>query len=948
MRNSVMLFAVMVITISAWGQFGTNNPLPMDSDVRYGKLPNGLTYYVWHSEKPENRCDFKIAQKVGAILEEDHQNGLAHFLEHMCFNGTEHFPGRSIIEYFESIGVSFGGGINAYTSLEETVYRLSDVPTIREGIIDSALLVLYDWSCAISLLDEEIENERGVIREEWRTGNDAGERMWFKSQKILMPGTQYAKRDVIGDTAVINNFSHQALRDYYHKWYGPDLQAIIVVGDIDVDTMEQKIKRLFAKIDLREGMTPRTKFKVGDNEKPIVGVVLDKEVTSQVIEIGFKRPHPSDEYLLSYASYENDYKVSLINSCFSLRMAELIDDPECPFYYIGCGLGGFGGEKDAFMFGVFPKEGKEKESYRILCAEIERLRRYGITKNELETAKKEDKEYFEHSYQDRLNRKNDSKSSSCVRHFLDNDASYLSSYDLDKAYYDECFDKITVEELNAILADLIPEGERNTFIIANGMDKKDENGIGCDKCDMPSEEELLSIFMNSRKGEISASDYNITERPLVKKEPKPGRIVSRHENDAIGTTELMLSNNIKVIVKKTDNQKDNIRMSAESEGGRSGYQKADYFNAHYSCSIVGETGVGDFTPIQLSKQLTGKVASLYTYIGAYSEGAGGSSSIRDFETMLQLNWLYFTAPRKDDKRFESWLKDKRSDLEAEMSDPKNRYYKRMRNFMYQDCDRYINLDTNNIKQIDQKGALRIYKERFADPADFTFYFVGDIDLGDSAIVAAIEKWLGGMKTNKKYEKFTDDHYYVVKGVNYDYFKEPMTTKTATNSLYITGCGFEYNLKNILTARLIGNILYTRYLESIREKEGGSYGVSTSCSFSTEPIYMLGLYVNFDTDPDKQNHLLDIVYDEIEKIIAEGPLESDLNKEKEILIKNNEKSLINDKAWIDKLKMYYKYGINYFDEFDGLVNSITGEEIRQMLKKLYEQRNYTEVVMMPTR
>ena len=393
--------------------------LPVDPDVRYGHLDNGLTYYIRHNEQPKQRCEFHIAQAVGAILEEDHQNGLAHFLEHMAFNGTQHFPGKGIINYFESVGVNFGGNINAYTSLDETVYRLSDVPTYREGIVDSALLVMHDWACGLLLLPEEIDAERGVILEEWRTGRTAQRRIWKEMQAKMYPGSQYAIRDVIGDTAVINNFEYQAIRDYYHKWYGPDNQAIVVVGDINVDSIEAKIKRLWADVPARPNRGERPIYSVENNTAPLIAIVTDPEAQGSRVTIQYK----ADKLPAAVLGTAQEYVINLVRElvCDMLdeRLSDLSMNPQASFTGAGCQYGEIVKERDAFMAVAIPKEGKEAKAFNDLLFELEKMRRYGFTQAELDRVKNEKLNSMEKLYNERNTRRNINLARECIRHFED-------------------------------------------------------------------------------------------------------------------------------------------------------------------------------------------------------------------------------------------------------------------------------------------------------------------------------------------------------------------------------------------------------------------------------------------------------------------------------------------------------------------------------------------------
>jgi len=942
MKKILMTAIAVLLAVLAIAQNPMEQPVPMDPTVRYGKLDNGLTYYIRHNEKPAQRCEFHIAQAVGAILEEDNQNGLAHFLEHMCFNGTAHFPGKLIINYFESVGVSFGGDINAYTSLDETVYRLSNVPTTRESILDSALLVLYDWSCAVSLLPEEIDNERGVIREEWRTGNTASRRMWKNWMMMMMPNTQYAKRDVIGDTAVINNFTYQALRDYYEKWYGPDLQAIVVVGDIDVDKMEQKIRNLFNGVKGRTGMTPRTQYGANNNETPDMGIYLDKEAQYQRITIGYKFPTSTDEFKLSKAGYVQNFVIDIMNDAISNRFDELSQDPKAPFTSMYGDFDNLAGTTDAMMFMVMPKDGQELEAYKALVYQIEKLRRYGITESELERVKADVMKNIESQYNERNNRKNQSWAQSCYRHYLDHSGRALTSPEYDKEMAEQLMPMVTTTMINEMLKQLI--SGQNMFINALGKDNTE--------CKMPTEKVLAAEFAAAAALKIEAPKEDKIDRPLVEKAPAPGVVTSRKENKVLGATELMLSNGVKVVIKTTDFKSDEINMTALSYGGYSRCKNVDeLINAMLASTVVEFNGVGTFSMTDLQKVLAGKDVSVSASIDRFTEEMSAQSSIKDFGTMLMLNYLYFTQPRKDDKQFKTLMEILLNSAKSRDVNPKTEYSDRINKALYANNDRIVPFTTEMLKKVDQKKALNIYKERFANPADFTFYFVGNIDANDPATIALIEKWIGGLKTSKKMEKADyDDGLHYAKGGNYVYFKKDMKTKTASNRVYILGEGFEYTLKNRIAIDLIGSILGTRYLESIREREGGSYGVGTYGFMDRRPTPEMVLLMNFDTDPDKQNHLLNIIYEEIETIIKDGPLATDLNKEKENLLKVYDQKIKENGYWMNTVIMSYynNKGLDYQKDYKKTVESIDGKFIQKLLKEIYEQGNIVEVVMMPTR
>ena len=715
-------------------------PLPMDGEVRYGQLPNGLTYYIRHNEEPKQRCEYHIAQRVGAVLEEDHQNGLAHFLEHMAFNGTEHFPGKGIINYFESIGVNFGGNINAYTSIDETVYRLSDVPTIREGIIDSALLVMHDWSCGLLLLGEEIDAERGVIREEWRTGATANRRLWKESRAKMFPNSQYGKRDVIGDTAVINNFDYQALRDYYHKWYGPDNQAVIVVGDIDVDAIEAKIKALWANVPERPNIGERPLYSVDDNKEPIVAIVTDKEAQQTRIQLYWKHPQTPLYMQGTNMSYMIERMRDLIGAMLDTRFEEASMKPDAPFVGAGAGYFELVKLRDAFTAITVAKEGKETEAYESLLYELEKMRRYGFTESELEVAKANMLSRYEKMYNSRKTTKNILYAQEYIRHFEDNEP--MPGIEFEYEFVKELMPQVSVEIINNIAQKQLM-GNENIIICITGVDKE---GVK-----IPNEEQAVAMLKAMPEMEIEAPVSEKVDRPLVAKVPKKGKIKKETKNASLGTTEWLLSNGVKVVFKPTDFRHDQILMEAFSEGGYSLVPTADLPSAYLATAVVQFSGLGTFSYTDLQKVLAGKQVYVNPSIDDYDESIEGSSTVRDLETMLQLTYLGFTAPRTDKEAYETLMSMLRTQLANKEKNPKAIFRDSLTLFSTNHSERSLVLNEDMMSKVDHEKAMKVFRERFADPSDFIFTFVGEINPNDAATKELILQWLGGMKTKKKKE-----------------------------------------------------------------------------------------------------------------------------------------------------------------------------------------------------
>lgn len=926
----VLLFAAMTLAAQE------PEKLPMDSDVRYGRLENGLTYYIRHNEQPKQRCEFHIAQAVGAILEEDHQNGLAHFLEHMAFNGTQHFPGKGIINYFESIGVRFGANINAYTSIDETVYRLSDVPTYREGIIDSALLVMHDWSCGLSLLEDEIDAERGVILEEWRTRRNANWRIWSQMQAQMYPGTQYAKRDVIGDTAVILHFDYQALRDYYHKWYGPDNQAIIVVGDINVDTIEVKIQALWADVPRRENYGERPVYTVNLNDEPLVVIVTDKEAQQTRLSLQYK----FEQFPKEIQGTVQDYMFSLLRQlvCGMLenRFSELALAPKASFTRGGCGYESVAKTIDGFHIGFMPKEGRETEAFNDLLFQIEKMRRYGFTNAELERVKTEWLNGLEKDYNERNTRKNITLTRECIRHFENQEP--MPGIEWEYRFLQAMLPRITTEMINQLAAEMV--APQPTVAIS----APEKEGVN-----LPSKEQVLAALNAMPELAIDAPVEEEIDNELVKRAPHAGKIKKVTTNEAYGATEWTLSNGIKVIFKPTTFKADEVQMMAFSKGGLSQVKTADLPSALIATNVVEFSGVGRFNATQLEKALAGKTVSLKPEIIENREQMLGTSSVKDLASLLQLTYLYFTAPRRDEEAYATLMARMQNQLANRDKNPKAAFQDSIQLMNTNHSERTVLVNSAMLERVSLDKALAVYNARFANPADFTFVFVGNIDPEDPTTQELICTWLGGMKTKKgRRENVVDHHVTVALGQQKNYFSREMETATASNRIQYTSYDIPYTVSNDLTIEIIGRILRTRYMESIREREGGSYSVRSQGYMTILPKPRAGLIMQFDTDPQKQARLMEIIHEEVMTIVENGPLAADLQKEKEARLKDHQEDLEQNSYWCRELYMYYMYGIDELNQYQEAVEGITAETVQAMLKRIVKAGNIFEVVMYPER
>lgn len=934
MKTSFIKFLMAMLIFSLAFQL-TAQELPIDPQVRYGTLENGLTYYIRANKEPKERAEFYIAQNVGAILENDNQNGLAHFLEHMAFNGTKHYPNKGIIHFLEKVGVKFGENINAYTSLDETVYNLSNVPTMREGIVDSALLVLHDWSNSLSLIDSEIDSERGVILEEWRQGAGADRRMWKESNILKYPGSQYSKRDIIGDTAIINNFDYQTLRDYYKKWYGPDLQAILVVGDIDVDKMEARIKNLFSSIPKRANYGERPIYPILSNAAPIVVTVSDPEARMTRIELEYKH----DVMPLEMKQSVNGYVINVINSLISKMIGERFDEitqqADAPFVGAYAFYGELVKSKDAFQLLAVPKEGKELEGLNALLAEAEKMKRFGFTNSELERAKMDFRKSIEKAYNERNNQKNNSLIREYVRNFLNQEP--IPGIEWEYNTNNILIPQLKLEMINEVAKSYVTD---SNLIVSITSPEKPEVKI-------PTKEQILAAVEASKKIELTAKAEENLNKPLLDKTPKAGKIKKVSTNTSLGTTEWILSNGIKVIIKPTKFKTDEILMNAFSEGGLSKVNAVeDLPSATFASTIVSNNGLGEFSQIDLSKILTGKIANVTPSIDAYTEGFNGNSSISDFETLLQLIYLNFTAVRKDDNAFNALMNGYKASLANSSNDPRKAFSDSINVTIYNHHPRTVLMNLETLEKVNQDKAIAIFKERFAVPADFTFTFTGNINQENDTIKNLISTYLGGLKSKKGGEKYTDVNIRKPKGKADNIFTKEMKIKKASNFI-LYSAPMSFNVKNRTLLTAIGNILSLRYLESIREKEGGSYGVGVRGSLNNTPTEEAMLLMQFDTDPVKQSKLMSIIHSEIIDIVTNGPLTEDVQKVKENMLKRYSENLEENQWWSSAIELYYLDKINLVTDYKSSVESITNTEIQFTLKNIVDQKNVLEIVMKPT-
>ena len=922
--------ALLCMAIVSMAQQPQMPPIPTDPNVRIGKLENGLTYYIRHNELPKDRADFYIAQKVGSILEEDNQRGLAHFLEHMCFNGTTNFPGKGIINWLETIGVRFGENLNAYTSIEETVYNIDNVPVIRDGIVDSCLLILHDWANDLTLAEEEIDNERGVIHEEWRTGQGAMMRMYEQALPKAMEGSKYGHRLPIGTIEVIDNFPYQALRDYYEAWYRPDQQGIVVVGDIDVDKVEAKIKELFSPIQMPANAPERKYEPVPDNKEPIITIAKDKEQPMTMIYLWHKHPATPNEAKGNIGYLVQNYMFHMISSMMHARLEELRQGANPPFIQAASGDNDFLLAKttEAFVGLAVSKDDGIPTALAALVREIERARKFGFTASEYARAKADYLRSLESAYNERDKMKNDEYVQEYVRHFIDNEP--IPGIEMEYTLMNQLAPNIPVEAINSILPQLIKDD--NIVINIFGPDKE---GII-----YPTEEEILKVLKDTKAEDITAYVDKVSDEPLMKETPKAGKIVKTEEGP-FGSTALTLSNGVRVVVKSTDFKADEIRMRAFSPGGTSVFGTKEAIQLKMLNSVAGLGGLGNFSNVDLEKVLAGKKASVGASVSSLNEGLNGSCSPKDLETLMQLVYLSFTAPRMDEAAFESFKQRTKASLANQEANPSTALSDTLTREMYGNHPMAMRFKAEMVDLIDYNRIMEMYKDRFKEAGDFTFLFVGNINLEEAKPL--IETYLGGLPTINRKENFKDIQMDIRKGAHKNVFEKHMETPKATVINIISG-DCEYNLKNNLLMTMLSQTMDMVYLETIREKEGASYGVSAygQLSRATKDEAIFQIY--FDTDPAKREKMEQIVMTELQKATQEGPRPEHLAKVKEFLLKKHTENAKENSYWLGQLNNFYWNNVDMNTNYEKLVNEITVEDVKSFTKALLDQGNIIEVTM----
>ena len=938
MRNLKKMFlaALLLVAGVATTMAQQMPPIPVDPDVKIGKLDNGLTYYIRHNAWPEQRAEFYIAQRVGSIQEDDDQRGLAHFLEHMCFNGTENFKGNDIVKWCETIGVKFGRDLNAYTSIDQTVYNISNVPTTREGIIDSCLLILHDWADGLLLEPEEIDKERGVIHEEWRLRTSAQMRMLERDLPRLYPDSKYGYRMPIGTMEIIDNFKPEVLRAYYEKWYRPDNQAIIVVGDVDVDQVEQKIKDLFSPIKMPENPAPVVVEAVPDNQEAIIVVDKDKEMQYSIVELLFKTDPIPDEikgdmqYLI--IDYLKDACISMLND----RLNELAQKADCPYLQGGASYGQYllSKSKDAFELDVLPKEGQSEAAVNTVLVEARRAAEFGFTATEYQRYKSNWTSQLDKQYSNKDKRYNNQFVREYVQHYLANEP--IPSLDVYYQTMKQIVPMLPLEAINSLMKELVSTSDSNMVVLS--MNQEKEGAV------YPTEASLKQAIAEARAAQIEAYVDNVKDEPLITTLPEAGKIVKEVDGPKFDYKELTLSNGVTVVLKQTDLKKDQVILSAEGFGGSALYGEKDFANIKAFDDAIEASGLGNFSHTELEKALAGKIASASLTLNDNRVAISGSSTPGDVETMLQLVYLYFTNINKDQEYYDNMMKTQELLLKNKLLQPEAVFSDSLSLTLSNHSLRQAPMTVEDLQQVDYDRILAIAKEQTANAAAFTFTIIGNYD--EATIRPLIEQYLASLPGNAKEVVKSKDVSESFKGKVVNDFKRKMETPKAIAVMVWRSEDVEYSLENLVRADMVGQILSMIYTEKIREEASAAYSVLARASMQRDDFHTEAMALVYcPMKPEKGDVATQIMREEVEAM-AQTVDEEKLNKVKEYMLKNVDDQAKTNAYWLRQINRLRLFGVDTHTDYKQVVQAQTPATIAAFVKEMLKAGNQAEVIMMP--
>ncbi|WP_121666095.1 M16 family metallopeptidase [Mesonia aquimarina] len=926
--NQVSLWAAVAISFLSFQEISAqqsqateanlSKKIPFNPEVKKGVLDNGLTYYIRNNGKPEDKVELRLVVNAGSILETEDQRGLAHFMEHMNFNGTKNFKKNELVDYLQSIGVKFGAHLNAYTSFDETVYILP-IPSDDPKKLEQGFQIIEDWAHNALLKGDDIDEERGVVLEEYRLGQGASQRMLKEYLPKVAYGSKYANRLPIGTKENLENFDYEDIRSFYKDWYRPNLMAVMAVGDVDVETSEKKIKEHFSGLKNPKNPKEREVFEMPNHEETLIAIESDEEASSARVQVMFK-----DETNAEADTTLEEYRKSMVESLFSQminnRLDELRNSPNPPFVYGASYHGGtWARTKEAYQSFAMTDASKQLEALEALLKENERVERYGFYKGELKRAKSDILARLEKSFNNRNKRESSRVVGEYIRNFLENEP--MPGIEWEYNFHKEQLPTIQVEEINKLIEDYIKD--ENRVIVLTGPEKEDVEKV--------TEAEVRELLNSIENAEIEPYKDEAVAESLMTTMPTKGSIVKSTSNKKLGTTTLTLSNGAKVTYKNTDFKNDEVLFEAFSYGGTSLYSDEVHKATALANGGLTEAGVNDFDKVTLNKMLSGKIVSVRPYIGTYSEGFSGSASPKNLEELFQLTHLYFTDLNKDEEAYQSFVSKQKAFLGNMLANPQVYFQIEMGEFIYGDSPRYMGFPTpEKMDAADYDLAYKKYQERFEDAGDFHFYFVGNID--EAKLKDYAETYLASLPG-----KDSDEMYKVMdfRPLTGSHKKVVEKGKDPKSSVRITYQGeTKYDKKEAFALKTLGEILTIKLVEKLREEEGGVYGVGARGSISKTPYGWYSFSISFPCGPENVDKLKKAAIKEVEKLVEEGPTEKDLAKVKESQILERKEELKENKFWINTLKDadYEDEDAENVFEFEKSVNSLTPKYLQKVAKK----------------
>lgn len=903
--------------------------LPIDPNVVTGQLDNGLRYVIRRNQKPENRVELRLVVDVGSILEDEDQLGLAHFLEHMAFNGTAHFAKQELIDYMELIGMEFGPDVNARTGFDQTTYMLT-VPTDSAEVVETAFQIFEDWAHLMSLEDEEIDKERGVITEEWRLRRGAGQRMFEAQLPVLFQGSRYAERLPIGDMAVVDTCEYETLRSFYRDWYRPELMGFIAVGDFEPGEMEALVQEYLGRIPAAVERRERLAYEVPDHQETLFAIATDPEATANRVQIVYKRPIRD---FSTVGSYRRSLIEGLYHRMLNQRLYELTQTGAPPFLYAGSGQGRWVRTKEVFVLSAGVQDNGFDAGIDALLTEAARVQQYGFTAAELAREKKEMLRGMEQAYRERDKLQSSGFAAEYVRHLLEGEP--IPGLEEENRLYRELIPTIGLDEVNALASEWTSPHSR--VIMVNAPEKED--------LQVPGEEELLALFERVASKEIEPYAESVSDLPIVPELPAPGQIVETSQIPEIGVTCWTLSNGVRVLLKPTDFQNDEIRFTSYSPGGHSLVADEDYVAAVTASTVIGQSGIGDFTLVELQKKLAGKVVGVSPWIGALQEGINGSASPEDVETMFELIYAYFTAPRADTTAFKSLHSRYRGFIENRSARPETAFGDTVQVTMAQYHHRARPWSPDLLEEMDLVTSARVYGERFADAGDFTFAFVGNFAL--EGIEPLVRTYLGGLPATGRQETWRDVGMDPPMGLVEKVVRRGIDPKSRTQ-LVFTG-PFEWDgWRNSFHLRALSQVLEIKLREVLREDLGGTYNVGVGASGSHYPDEAYRLSISFGCDPERVEELTRVVFEQIDSLKTSGTTDVYVTKVVEICKRKREVQLKENGFWVDALVSTDWNGLDprLLLQYPEMVDGLTAADVQAAAQRYLNTDNYVRVTLMP--